>query len=63
MKRVNDGDRRDRVSNRAHSLEELVLDLVGADDGPVGAVVQHLAVRLLRAGGSLEINILESIPV
>ena len=53
MKRVNDGDRRDRVSNRAHALEELVLDLVGADDGPVGAVVQHLAVRLLRARSCL----------
>ena len=60
---MDDRDRSDRVSNWTHALEELVLDLVGADDRPVGAVVQHLLVRLLRAGGSLEINILESIPV
>ena len=53
MKRVDDRDRRDRVSNRAHALEELVLDLVGADDGPVRAVVQHLAVGLLRTRSRL----------
>lgn len=47
--------RRHRRPYRAHTLEELVLRLVGADDRPAGAVVDHLLVRFLRARRSLEL--------
>ena len=49
VERVDDGDRGDRVPDGAHPLVERVLHLVRRDDRPVGAVVQHLLVRLLRA--------------
>ena len=54
MQRIDDRHGRDRAPDGSHALVELVLDLVRADDGPVGAVVQHLLVGLLGAGSGLE---------
>ena len=48
MQRLDDWNGRDGSPDGTHALVELVLDLVGADDGPVGAVVEHFLVRLLR---------------
>ena len=48
MQRLDDWNGCDGSPDGAHALVELVLDLVGADDGPVGAVVEHFFVRLLR---------------
>ena len=46
---VHQGHRGHRAPHRPHPLEERVLLLVRRDDRPVGAVVQHLLIRLLRA--------------
>lgn len=47
MQTVNHGYGGDRRLDRAHALEERVLGLVRADDGPRGTVVDHLFVVLL----------------
>ena len=53
MEGVHDGHGGDGGTDGAHALVELVLDLVGADDGPVGAVVQHLLIGLFGTRGGL----------
>ena len=44
---------RDGGAGRPHALEEKVLGFVGTDYGPGSAVVDHLAVAFLGAGGGL----------
>ena len=48
MKRRYHGNGGDWSPHGSHALVELVLDLVGTDDGPIGAVVEHFFVGLLR---------------
>lgn len=56
MERVDDGDGGDGTADGSHALVELVLGLVGADDGPGGSVVDHFLVGLLGARRRLELD-------
>jgi hypothetical protein len=53
---VHDGDGSDRRPHGAHAFVELVLGLVGGDDGPARAVVDHLFVGLFGARSGLELD-------
>ena len=53
IKGVDEGHGRDRAPDGSHPLVERVLNLVRGDYRPVGAVVQHLLIRLLGTGSGL----------
>ena len=54
MQRLDHWNGGDGRPNGPHALVELVFDLVGANDGPIGTVVEHFFVRLLRTRGRLK---------
>ena len=54
---MDDGNGRDGIAHRPHAFVELVLSLVRADDGPRGAVVDHLLVGLFGTRRGLEMTL------
>lgn len=56
MQTVHDGHRCDRWPDRPHALIELILGLIGGYDGPTGAIIDHLLVRLFGTWGRLELD-------
>lgn len=53
---MDDGDGSDWTGGRSESLVKAVLSLIRGNDGPRGAVINHLLIRFLGTGSCLELD-------